>query len=312
MLNRRFLRIKTMQALYSYFKNENADMHLFEKELFKGIDLVYDLYLCILNIFGELRANELMWMEENKNKRLPTASDLNPNLAFVNNSLLKEIAENKALKELVQKRKLESIVDSDLVRKLLQEIKKTDEYLKYMSLQAFTVKEDRELLINIVVKVLDNNEVLNSIFEEKSIYWADDKHMAYQSVLKTFEAFNGTFKLLPLMKDEKDDRAFVKNLFEKTILYKEHNFPLIETHVKNWEMDRIAEMDMLLMEMCITEILYVPNVPVKASLNEYIDISKEYSTPNSRVFINGILDKVIFQLKAENKIVKEGRGLKES
>lgn len=312
MLSRRFLRIKTMQALYSYFKNEKPDMSAFEKELFKSLDQVYDLYLIILNVFAGLHQNALMIIDENKNKRLPSENDLNPNLKLVNNSLLVAISECKELNEQLEKRKLNQVVDNDIIRRVLAEIKKSDDFIKYMEDEQSSHKTERLLLISIVVKILNENDVLTSIFEEKSIYWADDIHIAYTSVIKNFEAYDGKFSLLPLLKDEKDDREFMRTLFVKTIVHKESNIELIEKHVKNWEMDRIAEMDMLLMQMCITEFLYLPSIPVKASLNEYIDISKDYSTPSSKLFINGILDKIITQLKGEDRIQKEGRGLKEN
>jgi len=312
MLNRRFLRIKTMQGLYAFLKHEEADRSLHERELFKGIELVYDLYASVLQIFSGLRTAELMLMEENKNKKLPGPDDLNPNLAFVNNSLLISISECMPLHDIVEKKKLRLITDSNLLRKLLYEIKKAPEYIAYMKLDQTTTKDHSQLLIQILTNVLEENEVLNSVFEEKSIYWSDDKHIVLQAILKQFDSFTGEFKLVPLMKDEADDKEFVKILFNKTIVYKEENLELIKNHVKNWELDRIAEMDILLMQMCLTEILHLPNIPIKASLNEYIDISKEYSTPNSRLFINGILDKAIAQLRQENRIVKQGRGLKES
>jgi len=312
MLSRRFLRIKTMQTLYSYFKNEKPDMRMFEKELFKSIDQVYDLYLIILNIFSGIHQNELMIVDENKNKRLPSKEDLNPNMRLASNSLLVAIAESKELKTLIEKRKLGSFIDNDIIRRLITEIKKMEEFSTYTTQANVTTKDDRQLLSAIIVKVMNENDVLNSMFEDKNIYWTDDLYVAYNLVLKNFELFEGSFRIVPLLKDEKDDNEFVSILFEKTILYKESNVELIQKHVKNWELDRIAEMDMLLMQMCITEFTYLPNVPVKASLNEYIDISKDYSTPNSKVFINGILDKIIFQLKDENRIQKQGRGLKES
>ncbi len=312
MLSRRFLRIKTMQALYSYFKNEKPDMKVFEKELFKSIDQVYDLYLIIINIFAGIYQNELLIIDENKNKRLPSKEDLNPNRKLVSNTLLLAIYESEELKTLIEKRKLGSFIDNDIVRRLIAEIKKTPEFESYEKIEAPTLKDDRHFLNEVIVKVLNENEVLISMFEEKSIYWTDDLYVAYNLVLKNFELFDGKFRILPLLKDEKDDEEFVSLLFQKTILYREANIELIQKHVKNWELDRIAEMDMLLMQMCITEFAYLPNVPVKASLNEYIDISKDYSTPNSKVFINGILDKIIFQLKDENRIQKQGRGLKEN
>lgn len=312
MLSRRFLRIKTMQALYSYFKNEKPDMAVFEKELFKSIDQVYDLYIIILNIFVGIHQNEALIIDENKNKRLPSKEDLNPNMRLLLNSLLVSLSQSSDLKSFIEKRKLDNIVDNDIIRRLISEIKKSEEFSTYSKLESTTAKDDRQFLSFIVVKILNENDVLNSIFEDKNIYWTDDLYVAYNLVLKNFELFDGKFHIMPLLKDEKDDKEFVKILFEKTILYREANIELIQKHVKNWELDRIAEMDMLLMQMCVTEFTFLPNVPVKASLNEYIDISKDYSTPNSKVFINGILDKIIFQLKDENRIQKQGRGLKEN
>jgi N utilization substance protein B len=167
-------------------------------------------------------------------------------------------------------------------------------------------------MIAIVTEHLSQNEVLTSLFEEKNIHWADDSFVAFNSIIRNFEAFEGQFELMPLLKDEKDDLEFMSILFTKTILYRQQFEELIDKHTKNWEIERIANMDMLLMEMALAEILYIPNVPVKASLNEYIDISKEYSTPNSKTFVNGVLDKIIAELKRDNKIQKTGRGLKDS
>jgi len=300
-----------MQALYSYFKNEKPDMAAFERELFKSIDQVYDLYLIILNVFVGIHQNALMIIDEGKNKYLPSEQELNPNLHLVKNSLLLSISENKELRNLTEKKALDTVIDNDVIRRVILEIKKVPEFAQYMSLESNSIKSDKQFLINVVVKVLNENEILTSIFEDKNIYWTDDLYVAYNLVLKNFETFDGKFKLLPLLKDEKDDLEFVSNLFKKTILYKESNIELIQKHVKNWELDRIAEMDMLLMQMCITEFEHLSNVPVKASLNEYIDISKDYSTPSSKLFINGILDKIVFQLKQENRIQKLGRGLKE-
>ena len=174
------------------------------------------------------------------------------------------------------------------------------------------INEDRDFLVSVITEHLSQSELLSSLFAEKNMHWADDSFVAFNSVIRNFEAFEGEFKLMPLLKDETDDMEFMKILFSNTIIYKKDLEELIDKHTQNWEIERIANMDMLLMEMAITEILHIPNVPVKASLNEYIDISKEYSTPNSKTFVNGVLDKIIAELKRENKIVKSGRGLKDN
>ncbi len=311
MLNRRFLRIKVMQMLYSYYQHENADMAAFEKELFKSLDKVYSLYLTILALFTDLHHTAYLVIDENKNKRLPSKEDLNPNLKFVNNTLLVALSESATLKKELERQKISWQTDFDLVRKLFNEIRNSEEYKSYMVSGENNIKEDRDFLVNLILNHLGEHDLLNHLFEDKNIHWADDTFLAFNSVIRTFETFEGKFVLLPLLKDEDDDNKFVSSLFRKTIQYNSSYEELIKNHTKNWEMDRIASMDMLLMKMAIAEILHIPSVPVKVSLNEYIDISKEYSTPNSKTFVNGVLDKIIAELKRDNKIEKAGRGLQE-
>lgn len=311
MLNRRFLRIKVMQMLYSFFQHENADIALFEKDLFKSLDKIYNLYVYVLALFIDIHHNALMVIDEHKNKRLPTKEDLNPNLKFVNNSLLVALTENADLKKEIEKQKISWSNNYDVVRKLYNEIVTSEDYKNYMASTDSGVKEDRNLLINIIVNRFDEHDLLNHVFEEQNIHWADDTFLAFNSAIRTFESFDGKFKLMPLLKDAEDDKQFVSTLFRRTIQYRAQYEELIQAHTKNWELDRIANMDMLLMKMAIAEILHLKNIPVKVSLNEYIDISKEYSTPNSKTFVNGVLDKIILQLKSEGKIEKTGRGLQE-
>lgn len=311
MLNRRFLRIKVMQMLYSYYQHENADMVLFEKELFKSLDKVYSLYLYVLALFTDMHHVAYMIIDENKNKRLPGSEDLNPNLKFVNNQLLCALADNPALKKELEKQKISWQENFDIVRKLYTEIRNTETYKSYMLIEGNNLKDDRAFLVNLIVDFLGEHDLLNHLFEDKNIHWADDSFLAFNSVIRTFETFEGKFTLMPLLKDAEDDKLFVTTLFRKTIQHNAAHEELIKNHTKNWEMDRIANMDMLLMKMAIAEILYLPNIPVKVSLNEYIDISKEYSTPNSKTFVNGVLDKVILELKEVGKIKKTGRGLQE-
>ena len=301
-----------MQALYSFSQHEKGDIKLFEKELFKSIDKIYELYLYILSLINDLQHVALVNIDDKKHKRLPNQEDLNPNLKFVNNLLIQAISQNKALKKEIQKRNISWQNDFDVVRKIYNEIKAGNLYKNYLAIPVNNINEDRDFLVSVITEHLSQSELLSSLFEEKNMHWADDSFVAFNSVIRNFEAFEGEFKLMPLLKDETDDMEFMKILFSKTIIYKKDLEELIDKHTQNWEIERIANMDMLLMEMAITEILHIPNVPVKASLNEYIDISKEYSTPNSKTFVNGVLDKIIAELKRENKIVKSGRGLKDN
>ncbi len=312
MLTRRHLRIKTMQTLYAYFKHDNGDIAFYEKELFKSLDKIYDLYITILALFADIHHTAHLVIEENKHKRLPSAQDLNPNLKFIQSPLLIAISESPELKKEIANRKISWQNDYDLVRKLFAEIRQGDAYDAYMATPVGNVKEDREFFISLVSDVLAEHGLLIHLFEEKNIHWTDDSFVAFSMVIRTFENFTGQFKLLPLYKDAEDDKAFASTLFRQTILNNEAFEKLIDAKTKNWELERIAAMDILLMKMAIAEFINITNVPVKVSLNEYIDISKEYSTPNSRTFINGVLDKIIVDLRNDNKIQKTGRGLLES
>lgn len=311
MLNRRYLRIKTMQTLYSYFQQEKPDAVFYEKELFKSLDKIYDLYIYVLVLFTDIHHTALLVTEENKNKRLPSKEDLEPNMRFIENVVLVSLTRSEELKKEVANRKISWQSDFDLVRKLYAELRTTDLYKNYMASTTPSAKEDKQFLISMATEFLYEHDLLNHIFEEKNIHWADDTFGAFSMVSRTFENFTSVLKLVPLYKDKEDDMQFISTLFRKTIAGDKEFNKLIDEKTKNWELDRIASMDILLMKMAIAEFLYVSNVPVKVSLNEYIDISKEYSTPNSRTFINGVLDKIIADLKHDNKIQKTGRGLME-
>lgn len=312
MLNRRYLRIKTMQTLYSYFQQDKADIGFYEKELFKSLDKIYDLYIYVLALFNDIHHTAHLVIEENKNKRLPSKEDLEPNLKFINNSLLVALSHSSELKREITNRKISWQNDFDLVRKLYSELRMTELYKNYMAEPEQSVKEDKQFLIAVATEFLYEHELLNHLFEEKNMHWADDTFGAFSMISRTFEAYNGgTLYLQPLYKDAEDDREFISTLFRKTIAGDQEYETLIDQKTKNWELDRIASMDILLMKMAIAEFINVSNVPVKVSLNEYIDISKEYSTPNSKTFINGVLDKVIAELRQSNRIQKTGRGLME-
>ncbi len=312
MLNRRFLRIKVMQVLYAFFQHEKGDVIIFERDLFKSLDKIHELYLSILCLVSDIHHVALVIIDEHKNKHLPTKDDLAPNLKFAKNSLLVSLAANKDFQNQLEQKKISWQGDFDVVRKLFQEIKSSELYINYMKTETSSIKEDRDFIIEIITEQLSENELLQSLFEEKNMHWVDDAFVAFNSVIRNFEPFEGEFKLMPLLKDEKDDLEFMSQLFTKTIIYRNEYQELIGRHTQNWDVERIANMDMLLMEMALTEIMHLPNIPIKASLNEYIDISKEYSTPNSKVFVNGVLDKIIAELRRDGKITKEGRGLKES
>jgi len=300
-----------MQALYSYFQHEKPDIGLHERELFKSLDKIYELYVYILVLLTDIHHTAHLVIEENKNKRLPSKEDLEPNLRFIENVLLVSISRSEELKKEVNNRKISWQNDFDLVRKLYSELRNTELYKNYMASSSPSPKEDKQFLISVATEFLYEHELLNHLFEDRNMHWADDTFGAFSMVLRTFENFSGKISLLPLYKDAEDDKAFISTLFRKTIVHDKEFAQLIDEKTKNWELDRIAAMDVLLMKMALAEFLHLSNIPVKVSLNEYIDISKEYSTPNSKTFINGVLDKIIADLKRTDKIQKTGRGLME-
>lgn len=315
MLNRRYIRIKVMQALYGFFQSDSKDLGKAERELFKGIDKIYDLYIYQLAFILELRHVATVLMEEAKNKRLPTKEDLDPNLKFIENKFIAQLAENIHLKREMNNRRINWNNEFELVKKVFNNIKASDEYNKYMDISDDSYKTHLDFALEIFKEYMADFELLNHFYEEKNLHWGDDIYLVNPMVVKTIESFkensNPDFTLLPLYKDREEDEQFVKDLFRQTVIQYEETKKLIADKTKNWEVERIAMMDVLLMQMAITEILYFSNIPVKVSLNEFIEISKIYSTPKSKIFINGILDKLLVDFKTENKLNKIGRGLME-
>lgn len=315
MINRRFLRVKVMQALYSYFQSGNTDLAKAEKEMFQQIEKVYDLYVYVLVLLTDIHHAATLVIEENKNKRLPSKEDLNPNTKFIDNSILVQLSANEQLKKEIANRKVSWQNDLDMVRKLFSEIRNGDDYKAYMSSGQQSAKEDKSFIELMIRNHIADNQLLEFWLEEKNIFWTDDIFLVLTNVLKTIESADdaeGKIKLAPLYKDPEDDKLFARTLFSKCIAYNQQAEEMISAKTQNWEIERIAFLDVLLMKMALTEVLYLTNIPVKVSLNEYIEIAKQYSTPKSKVFINGILDKAIAELKEKGEVKKTGRGLLES
>jgi N utilization substance protein B len=314
MINRRFLRVKVMQALYSYFQSGNTDLPKAEKEMFQQIEKVYELYVYLLVLLTDIHHAANVAIEDNKNKRLPTKEDLSPNSKFINNPILVALNNSEQLKKEVSNRKVSWQNDRDMVRKIFSEIRNGEDYKAYMASTEQSSKEDKKFLELMVRNHIADNQLLEFWLEEKNIYWTDDIFLVLTTVLKTIEGAeeNGKVTLAPLYKDLEDDKLFARTLFTKCIAYNQEAEAMISAKTQNWEIERIAFLDVLLMKMALTEVLYLPNIPVKVSLNEYIEIAKQYSTPKSKIFINGILDKAVAELKENGKVQKTGRGLLES
>lgn len=318
MLSRRHLRIKVLQAVYAFQQSSNERLDLGEKELFKSLDKLYEIYIYQLSFLLEIVDFAKKRIDENKKKFIPTEDDLNPSTRFVENKLVKQIAENKDLIRQIEKYKINWADEVEMVRKIYLSIRESNDFATYMNAEKASYEDDKEIIQKILKKHFTRSENLHYYFEERDIHWSDDFFTANLLIIKTIKSYKPAwdeFHPLPVIfKDDEfeksnEDKDFTKNLFCKTILKSDEYNTLIDDKVKNWEMDRIAVMDILLIKMALVELLEFSSIPIKVSLNEYIELAKLYSTPKSKVFVNGVLDKLISDLKGQNLIKKTGRGL---
>jgi len=313
MLNRRHLRIKVLQTLYAFAQSNNNSLVTGEKELLHSIDKMYELYIYYLTMFDSFTHFAEIKMEDAKRKRFPTPEDLNPNTKFVNNKFIAYLKENVAIKNASLETKVNwsGAVEQNILLKLYNYFITTDLYADYMATEGQSFEEDKNFIIKLFKKEICNFELLLDFFEERSIYWQDDFDLVCSMVIKTLKTFKSPddiyAPILPLYKD--DEEEFVKTLFRKGLNNLEENYKLIASYTQNWDSERIALMDRLLMNLAITEAKAFPEIPIKVTLNEYIEISKFYSTPKSSNFINGILDKIFIDLQKKGEIKKIGRGL---
>jgi len=310
MLNRRLLRVKVFQSLYAFFQSDDADVVKSEKNLMLSIDRVYELYLHFLLLPVELASIAENLMEEAKQKALPSDEDINPNRKFVDNFLIHSLNHNQGLKDKVKKHNVSWDTQNELLTRLWKKVKEDTSYKEFLYQENYNIKKFIEKLY--LEFILDNEDIYLS-FQERSIYWDyEDCDFAIHMAMRYFDKIKSEeqYKTIPeLYKDKEEDEAFVRGLFMKSISNDKENTALIEEKTKNWEMDRIAILDVILMKMAITEFLHFPSIPVKVTLNEYIELAKQFSTPKSKLFINGVLDKLLNEFKSENKLKKAGRGL---
>lgn len=308
MLSRRHIRLKVMQSLYSYFSTKEDNMPVAERAMLKHIKEVVELNLVIISLLIELVKYADNFYEEGKKKHLPSAEDLNPNRRFVDNKLIALIREDSALMDRVSK--VSGIWlknDYDIVRKLFAVLYKSELYAKYIASEKKGVDVDQRFIVNALNDIILNNELVHHILEERSIYWIDDLPFVATIIMgqiKTQKSMNPT----SVFKDESDER-FALKLFRNTINNNKDYEDIIVKFSKNWELERIAIMDQLFLKMAFAEIFSMEDLPVKVSMNEYIEISKYYGGAKSKLFVNGLLDNVVKTYTREGKIKKMGRGL---
>lgn len=313
MVSRRYLRTKAMQALYAHSIKPFEDPLAAQRDLVKTVKNCYVLFLWLCSILPEVTFYRRNKLEDLKSKHNPTAEDLNPNTKFVDNQVIQQLEDNAMLQQLFINNHIEWSNDIDFIPRLFHLIEDTEFYKAYMSKPEHSYNEDKQLVVDIIENILGQDDYIRWYFSEKDPNWLDDYDEALMMFYKNISKFKAKAgndnKILPLYKNPKEEEDFVRDLFAKTIQHDAEYEAMIESKLQNWEMERVIGMDVLLMKMAICEFLEFPTVPIKVTMNEYIDLAKLYSSEKSRLFVNGILDRLIVDLKEEGRIVKTGEGL---
>ncbi|ASO08178.1 NusB antitermination factor [Arenibacter algicola] len=314
MLTRRHIRVKVMQCIYALTQSKDDSLEKQEKFLKVSIENMYTLYLLMLSLFIELHERAENQLSLSSKKYLKNNTDSYPNKEkFLRNKLLLQIAGNKTLKDELSKRKLNNwYLNEEYIRIIYNEVMESEIYAKYMSNADSTYEEDKRLIIDLFRDIIAPNEKIYDYFEDDKLTWVDDIPIVNTFLLKQFkkvkESTVPSYFLPPLFKDE-DDMVYANRLLTKTLLNNSKLEQEIEGKTPNWDKDRIADIDAILLKMAICELLNFPSIPERVTINEFLEIAKEYSTPKSSIFINGILDKLVREYKEEGKLKKVGRGL---
>ncbi|MFN8209620.1 MAG: transcription antitermination factor NusB [Bacteroidales bacterium] len=312
MISRRLLRIKALMALYAFNRRDDGDLVQAEKELMFSIARTYDLYHYILLLVIELSDIASEKIELGLKKKMPTHEDLNPNRRFSENPIILQLRNNKDLGDFVLERKLSWVNSQEITRTIYNKMIAWEPYREFMSSPKSTYATDKKFITKLITEFLVASDDLITGLEEQSIFWNDDLEYVSAMIDKTLRKFKSdepvNNKLMPLYKNE-DDERFVKQLFRKAVINSKEYSGIIDRNTTNWEVERIALMDILVMQLAIAELVEFQEIPVKVTLNEYIEIAKFYCTSKSSTFVNGILDKVVRELRESGKFSKTGRGL---
>ncbi len=312
MLNRRHIRIKVMQSIYAMHQSGSDNLEKQEKFLQASIENIVDLYLIMLSSLVEIRKKEMEYQILAQQKHLATPEERNPNLRFINNPILVALDANNSLSIALENRKINNWqANDDTILMLLQIIKQSELYQKYMTKKAVTFEEERFFVADMFSELIAPNEKLYSYLEDFKLTWVDDIPVVNTQILKQLKQITPeeqSLKVPPIYKDA-EDKDFAVDLFRKTVLNETELAKEFIDKTPNWDIDRIAELDTIIMKMAICEFLKFPSIPLKVTINEYLELAKEYSTPKSSIFINGILDNLVKDFQLKNRINKVGRGL---
>ena len=313
MLNRRHIRVKVMQTIYAFKGSESDDFSKNQKFLLFSIDNMYNLYLLLISLFLEVQKKAEDHLQKKQKAHLATQEDKNPNKKFVNNQLLMMLQESIPLKNQLENYKVNNWeLDTEYVEIIFKAIISSDLYKDYMKTRVSDFKEDKEFLVDIFKDVIAPNDKLYEYIEDKNLTWLDDLPTVNTTILKLLrkvKVSSPDTHFIPKLYKDQEDKQFAIDLFKKTVLNQTVLNNEIEQKTQNWDSDRIANVDFVLLQMAICELHNFPSIPVKVTINEYLEIAKEYSTPKSSIFINGILDKLVKEYEIDGKHSKIGRGL---
>lgn len=320
MINRRFLRVKVLQAVYAYQESGEDFVENGVKHLIDSIEKLRDLFVWQISFLVETKRFAENRIEENKHKNFPTPDDLNPNMRYVENRVLVALENNKDLRKEEERLKINWADHQDIVRGYYNKMRETEEYKQYMSDSVDNFDHDKKFIVKMINEYFADLEVLQDFYEEKSIFFVDDYHLVSSMLVKFFTEmkanFNENTSLPSIYKTGNDpvneDKEFVKNLFRKVLLHDSEYGKMVGENTSNWEKERVCIMDMIILKLAITEFCCFPYIPVKVTMNEYIEISKYFSTPKSKIFVNGILDRILKKLNDQGAVVKKGIGLLDS
>jgi len=312
MVTRRYLRTKVFQALYAVEKDRKEDFRVSEKKLDQAIQGCQILSVYFLSLLPEIVRYRILRLEELKEKINPTNEDLNPNMKFIDNKVIRQIEENADIKQFCANHKIDWSERYDFVSQMYHEVANSDLYLTYLNSSQQNYQEDKDFVLNLLSIIFPESELLHWFLEEKNVHWFDDYNdallAAYKNIDKFKENQSSKVSLIPLFKND-DEITFYKELFRKTLLHNVEYQKRIDRKLQHWESERVMEIDAILMKMAMCELTQFQTIPIKVTINEYIELAKLYSSRKSGVFINGILDSIVTDLKNEDLLDKMGRGL---
>jgi N utilization substance protein B len=301
MLNRHFLRAKVLQSLYAFQLNDCSDIKGHKKNLIDSIHGLFDLQTYLFSALLELHNMACDKIENDKVKLLPTQDDLNPNLKFVNNDFFKLLIEDEILNTRISRLKINWAEDKDLFKSIFKRFQASESYKKYMACEKGDMASEKLIIVQLFKNYLICNEQFFDLLCEKKLEWENDYDIMAQYSLKSLKEYEGS---LDDEKEESFDRNFIMSLFLNTIEHDAEFKELIDSRIQNWDAERVALMDILIIKMGIAELIYCPEIPVNVTLNEYVELAKEFSTAKSKLFVNGLLDKLMVDLRSKGMIKK--------